>query len=51
MVYLNVFEMVGYDLIKYCGFVFGIGVECIVMLKYGVDDICYFYINDVCFLD
>lgn len=50
MVYLNVLRMVGFDLKEYQGFVFGMGVECIVMLKYGIDDICYFYINDVRFI-
>lgn len=32
------------------GFAFGIGVERIAMLKYGVDDIRHFYTNDVRFL-
>lgn len=51
MVYLNVLEMVGFDFKEYFGFVFGMGLDWIVMLKYGIEDICYFYINDVCFLD
>lgn len=40
MVYLNVLIMGGYDFKVYCGFVFGIGFECIVILKYKIDDIC-----------
>lgn len=51
MVYFNVLEMVGFDFLEYFGFVFGMGLDCIVMLKYGIEDICYFYINDVRFLD
>lgn len=50
MVYLNVFEMLGIDFMCYSGFVFGLGFEWVVMLKYVVDDICYFYINDLCFM-
>lgn len=33
------------------GFAFGIGIERIAMLKYGVDDIRRFYTNDLRFLD
>ena len=51
MVHPNVLEMAGYDSKKYPGFAFGIGVERIAMLKYGVDDIRHFYTNDVRFLN
>ena len=50
MVHPNVLEMAGYDSKKYRGFAFGIGVERVAMLRYGIDDIRNFYINDVRFL-
>lgn len=50
MVHPNVLEMAGYDSKKVSGFAFGIGVERIAMLKYGVDDIRHFYTNDTRFL-
>ena len=45
-----VFEAVGYSPRKYTGFAFGMGVERIAMLKYGIDDIRLFFENDVRFL-
>ncbi|PLR77753.1 phenylalanine--tRNA ligase subunit alpha [Bacillus sp. V3-13] len=50
MVHPNVLEMAGYDSKKYTGFAFGLGIERIAMLKYGVDDIRHFYTNDNRFL-
>ena len=50
IVHPNVLEMAGFDSKKYSGFAFGIGVERIAMLKYGVDDIRHFYTNDIRFL-
>ncbi|MEG0077620.1 phenylalanine--tRNA ligase subunit alpha [Anaerorhabdus sp.] len=50
MVHPNVLEMAGFDSKKCSGFAFGAGIERIAMLKYGVDDIRNFYINDVRFL-
>ena len=50
MVHPRVLEMAGYDSEKYTGFAFGMGVERIAMLKYGVDDIRHFYTNDLRFL-
>lgn len=50
MVHPRVLEMSGFDAKKYSGFAFGIGVERIAMLKYGVDDIRHFYTNDLRFL-
>ncbi|WP_101844564.1 phenylalanine--tRNA ligase subunit alpha [Halobacillus sp. Marseille-P3879] len=50
MVHPNVLEMAGYDPTEYSGFAFGMGPERIAMLKYGVDDIRNFYINDQRFL-
>jgi phenylalanyl-tRNA synthetase alpha chain len=46
-----VFEFVGYDPEKYSGFAFGMGIERICMLKYGVDDIRRFYQNDLRLLE
>ena len=45
-----VFMQVGYDPEKYKGFAFGLGIERICMLKYGIHDIRMFYENDVRFL-
>lgn len=50
IVHPNVLEMSGFDSKKYSGFAFGIGVERIAMLKYGIDDIRHFYTNDIRFL-
>ena len=46
----EVFKMVGYDPEIYSGFAFGLGVERIAMLKYGIDDIRLYYENDLRFL-
>jgi phenylalanyl-tRNA synthetase alpha chain len=51
MVHPAVFESVGYDPEKYSGFAFGMGIERIAMILYGVDDIRYFYQNDRRFLE
>jgi len=50
MVDPNVFKEVGYDAEKYTGFAFGLGIERLVMMKYGVDDIRLFFENDMRFL-
>ncbi len=50
MVDPNVFKAVHYDAEKYTGFAFGMGVERITMLKYGINDIRLFYENDIRFL-
>lgn len=50
MVHPSVLERVGYDSKQYTGFAFGIGVERVAMLKYGIDDIRHFYANDMRFL-
>lgn len=42
----KVLEMAGYDPKKMNGFAFGIGIERVAMLKYGIDDIRHFYTND-----
>ncbi|NOQ20229.1 MAG: phenylalanine--tRNA ligase subunit alpha [Desulfobacterales bacterium] len=50
MVHPAVFENVGYDTTRYSGFAFGMGVERIAMLKYGIDDIRKYFQNDLRFL-
>jgi phenylalanyl-tRNA synthetase alpha chain len=50
MVNPAVFRMVGYDPEKVRGFAFGLGIERITMLKFGIDDIRLFFENDVRFL-
>jgi phenylalanyl-tRNA synthetase alpha chain len=50
MIHPNVFKQVGYDYKKYTGFAFGMGVERIAMLKYGINDIRLFFENDLRFL-
>ncbi len=47
----EVLKMVGYDPDMFSGFAFGLGVERIAMLKYGIDDIRLFYENDLRFLE
>ena len=51
MVNPNVLENVGYDSEKYQGFAFGMGIERIAMIKYGIRDIRLFYQNDKRFLE
>lgn len=46
----NVLKAAGVDTDRYSGFAFGMGIERIAMLMYGVDDIRHFYDNDVRFL-
>lgn len=50
MIHPEVFRHVGYDSEKYTGFAFGMGVERIAMLHYGIDDIRLLFENDVRFL-
>ena len=45
-VHPNVLKMAGYDPEKCSGFAFGVGIERVAMLKYGIDDIRHFYTND-----
>lgn len=46
----EVFKAVDYDPGEYTGFAFGMGIERIAMLKYGIDDLRLFYDNDIRFL-
>ena len=50
MVHPRVFEMVGYDPEKVSGFAFGMGVERIAMLLYGLEDIRHLFDSDMRFL-
>jgi phenylalanyl-tRNA synthetase alpha chain len=50
MVHPNVLANVGIDNEKYTGFAFGMGIERVAMLKYGIDDIRLLFENDVRFL-
>jgi phenylalanyl-tRNA synthetase alpha chain len=50
MIHPNVFKHVGIDPKKYTGFAFGMGIERIAMLKYGINDIRLFFENDLRFL-
>ena len=51
MVNPRVLEMCGFDPHVYQGFAFGIGLERVAMLKYGIDNIRDFYNNDLSFLN
>ncbi len=51
MVHPKVFEAVGYDPEQYTGFAFGLGVDRLAMLKYGIDNIRTLYENDIRFLE
>jgi len=50
MVHPRVFEMAGIDPERYSGFAFGMGVERLAMLRYGVNDLRLFFENDLRFL-
>ena len=51
MVHPNVLKVGNIDTEKYTGFAFGMGVERVAMLKYGVEDIILFYENDMRFIN
>lgn len=50
MVHPKVFESVGIDAERHTGYAFGVGVERLAMLRYGVDDLRLFFDNDLRFL-
>lgn len=50
MVHPEVFRHVGLDYEKYSGYAFGMGVERVTMLRYGVNDLRLFFENDIAFL-
>ncbi len=51
MIHPRVFRAVGYDPDKVSGFAFGLGIERIAMLKFGIDDIRLFFDNDLRFIN
>ena len=51
MVHPALYENVGYDANRFTGFAFGMGVDRVAMLKYGIDDIRKFFENDMRFLE
>lgn len=51
MVHPRVFELSGIDTQRYSGFAFGMGVERLAMLRYGVNDLRLFFENDLRFLE
>ncbi len=51
MVDPELYRFVHYDPEVYTGFAFGMGIERIAMLKYGIPDIRLFYENDIRFLN
>jgi phenylalanyl-tRNA synthetase alpha chain len=51
MVDPEVYKYVGYDPEEVTGFAFGLGIERIAMLKFGIDDLRLFFENDLRFLD
>ena len=51
MIHPHVFKSVGYDAQAWRGFAFGMGVERIAMLKFGIADIRLFFENDIKFLE
>ncbi|MCP4699893.1 MAG: phenylalanine--tRNA ligase subunit alpha, partial [Gammaproteobacteria bacterium] len=50
MVHPNVFDFAGIDNERYTGYAFGMGVERLAMLRYGINDIRLFFENDLQFL-
>ncbi|MFA5235510.1 MAG: phenylalanine--tRNA ligase subunit alpha [Bacilli bacterium] len=50
MVHPNVLKMSGYDPAVWSGFAFGVGIERVAMLRYGIDDIRRIYQNDIRFI-
>ena len=51
MVHPQLFKNVGYEANRWQGFAFGLGVERIAMIKYGIDDIRLFFGSDARFLE
>ena len=50
MVHPEVFRHVGIDNDQYTGYAFGLGIERLTMLRYGVDDLRLFFDNEIAFL-
>lgn len=50
MVHPEIIANAGYDPSRVTGFAFGLGIERVAMLRWGIDDIRHFYANDMRFL-
>ncbi len=50
MVHPQVFRNVGYDTNRFTGFAFGMGIERLAIIKFGITDIRYFFQNDIRFI-
>jgi len=50
MIHPKVLQKAGIDTMRYSGFAFGMGIERLAMLRYGIDDLRLFYLNDLRFL-
>ena len=50
MVHTEVFRQVGIDNEEFTGYAFGLGIERLAMLRYGVDDLRLFFENEISFL-
>jgi phenylalanyl-tRNA synthetase alpha chain len=50
MIHPEVFRHVGIDVERYLGYAFGMGVERLAMLRYGINDIRLYFENDIRFL-
>ncbi|HEY3129668.1 MAG TPA: phenylalanine--tRNA ligase subunit alpha [Acidobacteriota bacterium] len=51
MVHPNVFRFVGYDPARYTGFAWGMGLDRVAQLKFGIDDVRLLFENDLRFLE
>jgi phenylalanyl-tRNA synthetase alpha chain len=51
MVHPNVLRAVGYDVDRYSGFAFGMGVDRLALLRHGIDDLRLMFENDLRFLE
>lgn len=50
LVHPQVLKNCGFDSKKFTGFAFGLGIERLLMIQYGIEDIRHFYLNDIRFL-
>jgi phenylalanyl-tRNA synthetase alpha chain len=50
LIHPQVLKNCGFDSSKFTGFAFGLGIERLLMIKYGIEDIRHFYLNDLRFL-
>jgi phenylalanyl-tRNA synthetase alpha chain len=50
LIHPQVLKNCGFDCQKFTGFAFAFGLERLLMIKYGIEDIRHFYLNDIRFL-